>query len=74
MKKNIKELSKNRFARLKTLRQTGAPIWVIKSEQIALCLNRQGLKHAGIGRKFSDLQTRLYEKYVVPHMENFGEN
>lgn len=59
-----------RLARLVRLRQTGAPLWVIKSEQIALILNAAGRKHGGIGKPSSMCQDKLYEKYVVPNMGN----
>jgi len=57
-----------RLARLKRLREIGAPKWIIKSEQVALVLNRKGRKHVGIGKKSSKLQGELYVKYVQPLM------
>lgn len=59
-----------RLARLVRLRQADAPLWVIKSEQIALILNATGRKHSGIGKPSSMCQDKLYEKYVVPNMGN----
>jgi len=58
----------NRLNRLKTLRNIGAPKWAIKSEQVALVLNRQGLRHTGIGSDMSAKQKQLYTKHVVPLM------
>ena len=57
-----------RLARLVRLRKINAPLWVIKSEQIALVLNSVGRKHYGIGKNPSKCQGYLYEKYVVPNM------
>lgn len=72
--KNLKQKRKDnvpvRLARLVRLRQIGAPLWVIKSEQIALVLNAAGRKHTGIGKNHSKCQGELYKKYVVPHMGN----
>lgn len=59
-----------RLARLVNLRKSGAPMWVIKSEQVALVLNHKGRKHAGIGSDGSKLQKELYLKHVRPHMED----
>jgi hypothetical protein len=56
--------AKRHYDRVKLLRQQGAPRWVIKAEQIAMILNRQGLKHVGIGKRASKKQTELYQKYV----------
>lgn len=59
-----------RLARLVRLRQIGAPLWVIKTEQIALVLNAAGKRNGGIGSRFSVCQSKLYEKHVVPLMDN----
>lgn len=53
---------------LRRLRSQGAPLWVIKSQQVASLLNRRGLKHHGLGMKASKAQGELYERFVIPHM------
>lgn len=58
-----------RLARLVRLRELKVPLWVIKSEQIALVLNAKGKRHTGIGKDGSQEQERLYAKYVAPLME-----
>lgn len=72
MTSDLKQKRRNhttkRLDRLKTLRQINAPLWVIKSEQIALFLNSKGRKNYGIGKSFSKKQAELYEKYVQPLM------
>ena len=59
-----------RLARLVRLREVGAPLWIIKSEQIALVLNSVGRKHGGIGKPSTKCQDKLYAKYVVPNIGN----
>lgn len=59
-----------RLARLVSLRKSNAPMWVIKSEQVALYLNSKGMKHGGIGKPSSKLQNDLYQKFVVPYLAN----
>lgn len=54
--------------RLKFLRNAGAPLWVIRSDQIGLALARKGLKHTGLGRQASKTQGALYQKFVIPLM------
>lgn len=70
---NKKQLRKNhvpvRLARLVNLRKIGAPLWVIKTEQIALVLNAAGRKNYGIGKSFSVCQGKLYEKHVKPLLD-----
>jgi hypothetical protein len=58
----------DRLRRLLTLRAMGAPRWVVRSEQVALLLMREGLKHRGVGKKFGRRQGELYERFVTPHM------
>ena len=58
-----------RLARLVRLRELKVPLWVIKSEQIALVLNSKGKRHAGIGKDGNQEQERLYAKHVAPLME-----
>lgn len=74
MKKNLKQKRKNhvpvRLARLVRLRQLGAPLWIIKTEQIALALNSRGLKNYAPGKDFSKAQTDLYVKHVKPLMKD----
>lgn len=76
-RKNFKEARKanvpDRLARLVRLRQMGAPLWVIKTEQIALVLNAAGKRNAGIGKRFSACQSRLYEKHVTPLIQSEEE-
>lgn len=62
-----------RLARLIRLRAVDAPKWIIRSEQVALVLARKGLKHRGLGRKWSKTQEELYEKYVSPEMEDHAK-
>ena len=59
-----------RLERLRTLRSSRAPRWIIRSEQVALLLGREGLKHSGIGKASSKRQAELYEKFVLPCMGN----
>ena len=74
MKQDKKQLRKNnckvRLARIKRLREISAPLWVIKHEQIALVMNRKGMKYYGIGQTPSKKQAELVEKHVTPLMEN----
>lgn len=58
-----------RLARLVRLRKLKAPLWVIKTEQIALVLNSKGKKHAGIGKDGNKEQEYLYTKYVKPLLQ-----
>jgi hypothetical protein len=44
-----KEFSKTCLTRIKHLREISAPKWIIKSEQIAMVMNRKGFKHCEIG-------------------------
>jgi hypothetical protein len=74
MKKDRREQSKKRLKRIKHLREINAPQWVIKSEQIAMVLNRKGYKHTGIGSNFSNVQANLYAKHVTPLMEHNDED
>jgi hypothetical protein len=53
---------------IKRLREQKAPMWIIKSTQISLVLNRQGFRHVGIGKPASKKQNDLYDKYVCPLM------
>lgn len=62
------EMSRLRLERLINLRRMKAPPWVIRSEQVALLLNKEGLKHAGIGKRFGKRQRELYVKFVTPLM------
>ena len=55
-----------RLARLVRLREMKAPLWIIKTEQIALVLNSKGKKNAGIGKDGNQEQEKLYAKYVKP--------
>jgi len=70
MKRNFKDQRKKnvpkRLARLKRLRELKVPLVIIKTEQIALVLNRDGMKFAGIGSDMSNRQAELYAKYVNP--------
>ncbi len=56
------------LARLRNLRKTNAPLWIIRSEQVSLALLRKNLKFAGIGKPASKTQTALMAKYVTPLM------
>lgn len=58
-----------RLTRLVNLRKLGAPLWIIKTEQIALLLNSKGKKHSKIGSDFSKEQELLYQKYVQPLLD-----
>lgn len=59
-----------RLPRLVQLRRQGAPRWVVKSEQIALVLNSRGKRHYGLaGGNRSALEERLYEKHVIPLLD-----
>jgi hypothetical protein len=62
---NLKELSRERAARVRRLRENQAPRWVIKAEQVAMVLNRRGLKTGKIGA-FSKAQQALYDRHVIP--------
>lgn len=53
---------------LRRLRSMGAPLWIIRSQQVASLLNRRGLKHAGLGKPQSKAQAELYERFVIPSM------
>jgi len=64
----IKKIVKIRLSRLIHLRSIGAPMWVIKSEQVALYMDSKGRKHYGTGKKSSKLQANLYKKHVLPLM------
>jgi hypothetical protein len=59
----------DRLRRLLSLRSLDAPRWVVRSEQVALLLMREGLKHRGIGKKFGKRQGELYERFVIPYMD-----
>jgi hypothetical protein len=61
-----------RLSRIVHLRKLGAPLWVVRSEQVALALHRKGLKHAGIGKPYNQTQRQLYEKFVQPCFERGG--
>jgi len=58
----------DRLRRLRCLRQMDAPLYIIRSEQVALCLTRKGLNHAGIGKPQSKAQSDLYTKFVLPNL------
>lgn len=65
----MKRASKaTRLERLRRLRSMNAPRWIIRSEQVALLLQREGLRFAGIGKPCSKRQGELVEKFVTPHM------
>lgn len=57
-----------RFDRIKRLRGMKAPLWIIRSEQVALVLLRRGIRVRGIGSQFSQAQHVLYAKFVTPLM------
>lgn len=57
-----------RLERLRRLRRMGAPRWVVRSEQVALVLNCEGLHHRGIGKPASQRQQELYGRFVTPCM------
>lgn len=44
----------------------GAPLWIVRSQQVALVLNARGLKHVGLGKRQSKAQAELYERFVIP--------
>lgn len=72
-KKARKDNVSVRLARLVRLREMKAPLWIIKTEQIALVLNSKGKKNAGIGKDGNQEQEKLYEKYVKPLLEGSGD-
>lgn len=51
-----------RLPRLVRLRETGAPRWMVKNEQISLVLNREGKRPLGPRAE------ALYRKHVFPLM------
>jgi hypothetical protein len=59
-----------RLERLRHLRHINAPLWVIKSEQIALVMNRDGMKFSGAFGPRSKRQQALEEKHMLPVMGN----
>lgn len=62
-------LAQTRLMRLKILRRVGAPQWIVKSEQVALALEREGLRYAPIGRTPGKRQAELVDRHVRPLME-----
>ena len=64
-----KHTRKDRLARIMRLKEINAPKWVVKSEQVAMLLNRENLHHRGIGKGFSNRQAELYEKFVRPYLD-----
>jgi hypothetical protein len=51
-------------------RKSGAPKWILKSDQIALLLLRRGIEYKGIGESYwHKEQERLYMKYIVPLLD-----
>jgi hypothetical protein len=63
-----KVLRSTRLRRLRVLRENNAPRWIVRSEQVALLLCREGLRFVGIGKSGNARQTELYEKFVIPNM------
>ena len=63
-----KALQAQRLARLRQLRAISSPRWIVRSEQVALLLNREGLQHKGIGKAASKRQKELYDRFVLPTM------
>lgn len=65
--------AKKRVARLQRLRaHPDCPRWVIKCEQVALVLNRAGMRFAGLGQPMSMRQHELYAKHVIPLLDKPG--
>jgi hypothetical protein len=58
-----------RLERLVRLRLMKAPRWVVRSEQVALVLNSEGLRVSAPGKTFSKRQQELYDKYVIPCLD-----
>jgi hypothetical protein len=64
-----------RLLRLVHLRSLNSPLWIIKTEQIALVLNSRGLKAPGLaGQYTSKLAEDLYVKYIIPLLNNNFED
>lgn len=67
MKAKYKALSKVRFARLRRLRELNADEWIIKLEQVAMAVNRQGLRYTMEGST-NQLTHDLKVRHVIPLM------
>ena len=61
-----------RMRRVVRLRASGAPAWIVKSEQVAMVLWRKGFRHRGVGTDFSNLQAELYARHVTPLMGDYS--
>jgi hypothetical protein len=68
-----REMARDRLGKLLRLRAMPAPRWVIKSEQIAMVLNRKGMKHTRPGATPSKTQGDLYVKHVCPLLAGDGQ-
>lgn len=66
------EYAPKRLDRIRRLRRMGAPRWIVKTEQIAMVLNRAGLRNAGIGKDGSQRQQELYARHVLPLLEEIS--
>jgi hypothetical protein len=66
--RDLRSLARVRLARLARLRQCRAPLWIIRWEQVALLLNRKGIKADLLSRTPSKLQRKLVTQYVKPLM------
>lgn len=47
-KERAKLKSLERFKKIKRLREINAPIWIIKTEQLRMARNRQGILHSNV--------------------------